>query len=915
MSGSLWSRWRVAGGAGGAGRQPRILVTRHLPSGGSGSVHSTPNSCCQNTLRWRHSVSMMSTGGVGPDLSRPTISATATEAERVGLRNASEEPLPSLTLPDQARVVICGGGAQGAAIAYKLAQRGLGPDTVVIDKGEFGGGTTWHSSGLVGLLKFSPVETRLSRISRDLYHELEAQGYYTGWKPVGSLYVAQTKERMHHYRRLKSEASGRDVDCQILGRDGIGALCPIIKLDDLEGGLWVPGDGVANPLEICLALTQLASRQGVKFVSNCEVERVEVQNGQVQGVTTNQGYIPCDHFVNTAGYWSRYVGTLSYPRVHVPLHPAEHYFLHTKPVANLPPNNPVVRDPDSHIYFRENEGRFLAGGFEPKAKPAFEDGFPLGGPRDLTVDWDHFYVLLEGLLKRVPSMENAILDRLTNGPEPFSPDGQWILGQAPEVKQYYVAAAMRSIGVGAAGGVGEVIADYITKGRTPFDMYNLDIQRFLPLHNNRKFLRDRVREVPGLIYAIPYPFSEFKTGRALRTSPIFTKLKEAGARFNQVMGYERPMYFEKESLEPNFLGLEYIKSDGEREPKPEDTLNIAKSNTFYKPSWFSIVEKEFIAAREKVALCDYTSFAKMDIWSSNLEVVDYMQKLCSNDVNIPIGSIIHTGMQNEEGGFENDCSVARLAENRYMLMSPSIQQMKSYSWMKKHLPLDNSVYLHDVTSLYTSLCLMGPKSLGVLEKITDMQLDSKAFPFFTFKYLDIGCAPDILTMNITHTGELGCVFYIPNEFALHVFETLFEAGQEFGIKHLGYYAMRALRIEKFYAFWGQDLDSNSTPKDCGRNYRVKIHSDIDFIGKERLAQMEKEGRKKILVMLLLDRAEHNYEADPWPWGNEPIFRNGHYVGTVTTASYGFSLKRHVALGFVHRQDDQDGVTDEWVRSV
>eukprot|EP00095_Tigriopus_kingsejongensis_P011061 maker-scaffold23_size669530-snap-gene-1.32 protein:Tk11061 transcript:maker-scaffold23_size669530-snap-gene-1.32-mRNA-1 annotation:"pyruvate dehydrogenase phosphatase regulatory mitochondrial" len=595
----------------------------------------------------------------------PTV---VSSVDRGAWKNASEEILPDHTLPDKAKVVICGGGAQGAAIAYKLAQRGLGPDTVVIDKGEVGGGTTWHSSGLVGLLKFSPVETRLSKVSRDLYEELEAQGYYTGWKQVGSLYVAQTKERMHHYKRLKSEAFGRNLECELVDVDRIGEISPIIKLDDLEGGLWVPGDGVANPLEICLALAQLASKKGVQFVSKCEIERVEVEGGEVRGVTTNQGYIACEHFVNTAGYWSRYVGTLSYPRVHVPLHPAEHYFLHTKPVPELPARHPVVRDPDGHIYFRENEGRFLAGGFEPKAKPAFEDGFKLGSPRDLAVDWDHFFVLLDSLLKRVPSMEEAILDRLTNAPEPFSPDGQWILGRASEVQNYYVAAAMRSIGVGAAGGVGEVIADYITKGRTPFDMYNLDIQRFLPLHNNRRFLRDRVREVPGLIYAIPYPFSEFKTGRALRTSPIFTRLKEAGARFNQVMGYERPMYFEKESQEPNFLGLEYMKSHGEREPKQEDTLNIAKANTFYKPSWFSVVEKEFITAREKTALCDYTSFAKMDIWSGNLEVVDYLQKLCSNDVDIPIGSIIHTGMQNAHGGYENDCSVARLAENRFMLI-------------------------------------------------------------------------------------------------------------------------------------------------------------------------------------------------------------------------------------------------------
>ena len=383
-----------------------------------------------------------------------------------------------------------------------------------------GGGSTWHSAGIISQLAHSAVETKLSALSRQLYLELEDKGYYTGWKQVGSLYVAKTKERLHYYKRLKSESVSHQIDCEIITPDRVQELCPIIRTDDLKGALWVPGDGVANPFEICRALAALSSEMGVRMVQNCAFESLVTKRGAVAAVRTTKGVIECDNFVNSAGYWARRVGYGSSPKVQVPLHPAEHYYLHTKPVANISSSSPVVHDPDSNVYFRENEGRFLAGGFESEAKSIFLDGsLPASKKtRELSVDWDHFHELLEALLHRVPMMSDAVLERLTNGPEAFSPDGNWILGQAPEIRNYFVAAAMRSIGIGAAGGVGEVIANYIIEGKPPFDMYNLDIQRFLPAHNNRKFLRDRVCEVPGRFYAIPYPFavSFFKVSSNLK---------------------------------------------------------------------------------------------------------------------------------------------------------------------------------------------------------------------------------------------------------------------------------------------------------------------------------------------------------------------------------------------------------------
>merc|ERR1719295_194055 len=503
-------------------------------------------------------------------------------------------------------------------------------------------------------------------------------------------------------------------------------------------------------------------------------------------------------------------------------------------------------------------------------------------------------------------MKDAILERLSNGAEAFSPDGQWILGQSPSINNYYVAAGMRSNGIASAGGVGTVIADWIVRGRPPFDMYGLDVVRYVGMHNNKRFLRDRVREVPGLNSTINYPHSEFATGRALRTSPIFPKLQQAGAQFGQVMGYERPMFFKLKKPQSLDMGLLGMDAAEEAAPSQGETLKlpIAKTETFYRPPWFQASAEEFQATREAVSLCDYSSFAKMDLWSAGTEVVDFLQYMCSNDVDIPIGHIAHTGMQNQWGGYENDCSVARLAENRYMLMSPSIQQMRSYTWLKRHLPKE--VVLEDVTSLYTALCVMGPFSRALVSRLTQTSLDSRSFPFFTSRYMDIACAPDILTMNMTHTGELGYVFYIPNEFAIHVYDSIMEEGQKFGLKHCGYYAQRAVRIGKFYAYWGQDLDSYTTPMECGRAFRCKMKSDIPFIGREALQEQVEEGVKKLFVMLLLDPVEHSSDLDPWPWGGESIYRNDEFCGTVTTTSYGFSLGRQICLGFVQDFSGEGG---------
>lgn len=589
--------------------------------------------------------------------------------------------------------------------------------------------------------------------------------------------------------------------------------------------------------------------------------------------------------------------------ISVPLHPVSHQFIVAQMDRSELDKLPcVLYDLDGRIYLREFNGKILAGGFEERAKPAFEDGVLPDSPKKrftvIKPDYGQFAEILDEILHRVPSLKDSKFIRLSNIPEIFSPDCRWLLGESPEIQNYYIAAGMMLDDVG--GGIGKALADILTKGYADNLDPEVEVSRFLGLHNNRKYLRDRIKEIHSIPYGIQYPFHEYETGRKLRMSPIFPVLQEAGAVFGQLMGYERPNYFDKSG--------DHVDEHG------NPTYRIAYTKTFGKPHWFENVGVEYRACRERVGLCDYSSFTKIDLWAKGeREIVDFLQYLCSNDVDIKIGDICHTGMQNEHsGGYENDCSLARLSENHFMMIAPTTQQTRCKAWIRRHLPKGkHSIHLNDVTSAYTAICIMGPFSRKLLAELTDTDLSPKNFPFFTYKELDVGLANGVRTFNLTHTGELGYVLYIPNEFALHVYTQLWEKGEKYGINHCGYYAMRALRVEKFFAFWGQDLDTFTTPLECGRTWRVKF--DKKFIGRDALFKQKEEGVQRIYIQLLLD--DHDSDIDIWPSGNEPIYRNGKLCGRTTTTSYGYTFMKQVCLGFV--QDiDSDGkflpVTSDFV---
>ncbi|KAB7506153.1 Pyruvate dehydrogenase phosphatase regulatory subunit, mitochondrial [Armadillidium nasatum] len=775
-------------------------------------------------------------------------------------------------LPKKVKVVICGGGIFGTSLAYHLANMGWAEDTLLIEQGKLGGPTSWRGSGFLGGVKLSKPEMDILRSSLSLVQALDKEGHDVGWKKCGSLHLARTANRLTHFRRMKAIAEARGTECFMLNPSEIESKCNVINTSDLEGALWVPNDGVCDLYKLCLTLLRESHLKGTHIVEDCTLHRIINQEQKIVAVQTSKGLVECDIFVNAGGTWSRKVGQMSEPFVKVPIHPAEHYYLYTQPLEGIDFVMPAIRDPDGFIYMREYNGGVLAGTFEKIAKPAFEDGIlpDKWHLREQPVDWDQFHPALQELLHRAPFLHSALINQLHNSADGFSPDSRWIVGQVPEYKNYFVAAGMRSGGSNAGTGIGKMVAEWIVNDYPPMDAYELDILRFLPAHNNRKFLRDRVVEVPGIHYSNEYPFMDFNTGRCIRMSPMFPKLKAAGGVFNQVMGYERPSYFITDGVEAPF--------------------RAASTPTWTKPSWFGYTAREYLACRETCGLLDYSSFAKFDIWSRGEEVVNSLQNLCSNDVDIPVGGICHSGMQNIKGGYENDCSLARISPNHYMMIAPSIQQTRCLTWLRRNLPSDGSVIISDVTSKYTAICLMGPKARDILSEITSFDLSPKAFPFL------------LLQRNRYWSCKWNSRYELNSyrRYALHVYDNLIEAGEKHGMLHAGYYAMRSLRVEKFYAFWGQDLDSSTTPLECGRVFRTKLDKNIDFLGRAALEKQKKEGVKRLYVHLTLE--DHDPEIDPWPFGGEPIYRNGKFVG--------------VCLGFIRNVNSETGiheiVTPEYV---
>ena len=773
--------------------------------------------------------------------------------------------------PTQARVVVVGGGIVGCSVAYHLTQLGW-RDVVVLEQGRLSSGTTWHAAGLVGQLRSTASMTRLIRYSTELYGRLEAEtGLATGWKQCGSVTVARTPERMTQLRRTIASARAQGVEIHELTPAEAGDKWPVMRTDDLVGGVWLPGDGKANPTDVTQALARGARTGGAKIFEKTRVTAVDVKDGRVRGLSTDRGDIACDALVICAGQWSRQFGKMC--GVSIPLHSAEHFYLVTERIEGVHPDLPVMRDPDGYVYFKEEVGGLVMGGFEPDAKP-----WGMGGVPDdfefqlLPDDHEQFEILMENALVRVPALETAQIKTTVNGPESFTPDNNFILGEAPEVRGVFVGAGFNSAGIASAGGAGRALAEWIVAGEATQDLWPVDIRRFAAFNANPAWLRERVKETLGLHYAMPWPNRELETARPFRRSPLYDRLAAKGAVFGSKMGWERVNYF----------------STGEH----DRTIQYG----FGRPNWLEACAAEQTAARQAVALFDLTSFAKFRLDGPDAE--DVLQELCANDMALAIGDSVYTAMLNSRGRIESEITAARLAKDAFLIVSGSGQAVRDADWIRRSMGAGVRATLTDVTSAYAVLGLMGPRSRGLLKTLTDAPLDDVAFPPGAAREIFVGHAA-ALAVRRSYVGELGYEFYVPTEFAAGVYDALVAAGEPLGLWDAGYYAIDALRLEKGYRAWGRETSPDVTPFEAAVGFAVRLDGP-DFIGRDALLAARDKPRKKAFVSLLGPEP-----AAQMAWGGELLLRDGAAVGVVTSAAYGATLGGIVALAEIDATLAQD----------
>ncbi|TPJ38347.1 FAD-dependent oxidoreductase [Mesorhizobium sp. B2-5-13] len=774
--------------------------------------------------------------------------------------------------PTHARVVIVGGGIIGCSVAYHLTKLGW-TDVVLLEQGQLSGGTTWHAAGLVGQLRSHSNMTSLIRYSTQLYSELEAEtGLATGWKNCGSLSVARTADRMTVLKRTAASARAQGVEIDVISPREAADLWPVMATDDLVGAVWLPGDGKANPTDLTQSLAKGARNRGARIFERVKVTGITVKNGVACGVETERGDIATEIVVNCAGQWGRKVGLMC--GVSVPLHSAEHMYIVTGRIEGVHPDLPVMRDPDGFIYFKEEVGGLVMGGFEPHAKPWGMNGIPENFEFALLPDdWDQFEILMENALVRVPQLAHAEVKKFYNGPESFTPDNNFILGEAPELKNFYVGAGFNSMGIASAGGAGRALAEWIVNSAPTMDLWPVDIRRFASFNNNPRWLHDRVKETLGLHYAMPWPNRELDTARPFRRSPLYDRLAARGACFGSKMGWERANWF------------------AAPEEKPENDYAFGHQN------WHEAVRREMKATREAVAIFDQTSFAKLLVQGRDACAV--LDRICAGNVDVPIGTSVYTGVLNARGGYESDLTVMRLGAEKFLIVTGSAQAVHDADWIIKNIPADAHAILTDVTSAYAVLAVMGPRSRDLLARLSSADLSNAGFPFATIREIDIGHATAYAN-RMTYVGELGWELIVPTEFAVGAYEALHNAGREFGVLDAGYYALDALRIEKGFRAWGRELTPDINPWQAGLGFAVAMDKPSGFIGHEALAKAKSSAAPvKRVVLFTLD------DAEPMLWGGELILRDGKPVGEVRSAAYGHTLGRSVALGLIENEAGVD----------
>ncbi len=776
-------------------------------------------------------------------------------------------------IPAKARAVIIGGGVVGASVAYHLARLGW-KDVVLLERKQLTCGTTWHAAGLIGQLRASNNMTRLAKYTADLYARLERETEIaTGIRANGSITVALSDDRMEELRRGQAMAQSFGVEVTELSIDEIAQKYPHLNVSDVVGGVFITRDGQGDPANITMALAKGARMKGVQIFEGVKVTAIDQANGRVSGVETDQGHIEADYVVNCAGMWARDVGLMA--GVAVPLHAAEHFYIVTEPMAAMTRGLPVLRVPDECAYYKEDAGKLLLGAFEPESKPWGGDGIPDDFCFDqLPEDFDHFEPVLEQAINRFPPLAEAGIQTFFNGPESFTHDDRYHLGEAPELKNFYVAAGFNSVGIQSAGGAGMVLAQWMEDGAPPVDLWDVDIRRNLPFQNNKTYLAARITETLGLLYADHFPYRQYASARGIRRSPLHQHLEKLGACFGETGGWERANWF-----------------------LPRAELDAGKTAEYEyswgRQNWFEHSAREHTAIRENVGIYDMSSFGKIRV--DGADASDYLQLICANDVDVPVGKIVYTQWLNNKGGIEADVTVTRLGEDSYIVVTPSTTTTRDMAWLQRNKPQDAAVSFVDVTAMEAVICVMGPKSREVLEQVTPQALDNDAFPFGWAKEAEVGMGMARLH-RITYVGELGWEIYVSSDQAQHVFEVIHAAGQKHDAQMCGLHMMDSCRMEKGYRHFGHDITDEDHVLEAGLGFVVKIDKKPGrfgpFIGRDAVVAKKQSGlEKRMLTFILRD-------PEPLLFHNEPILRDGEVVGHLTSGNYAHYLGAAIGMGYV-----------------
>ena len=779
-------------------------------------------------------------------------------------------------LPKTAKAVVIGGGIIGCSTAYHLAKLGW-TDTILLERKKLTSGTTFHAAGLVGQLRSSANITQLLGYSVDLYNRIEQEtGLGTGWKMNGGLRLACNEERWIEVKRQATTAHSFGLPMELLTPAEAQKLWPLMDISDVIGAAFLPTDGQANPSDITQALAKGARMAGVKIFEDTEVLELEIDKGRIRAVVTEAGRVECEKVICCAGQWTR-----EFARrygVTVPLVSVEHQYMITEAIERVTSSLPTLRDPDRLTYYKEEVGGLVMGGYEPNPIPWAVDGIPKDFHYTLLdSNFDHFEQIMELALGRVPALANAGVKMLTNGPESFTPDGNFIIGEAPELRNFFVGAGFNAFGIASGGGAGMALAEWAHKGEPPFDLWAADIRRFGRPHFDTDWVRTRTLEAYGKHYTIAWPHEEHSTGRPCRRSPLYETLAAQDACFGEKLGWERPNWFADRSI-------------GE---VPEDIYSFGRQN------WFEAVGREHRAAREAAAVFDQTSFAKFALKGPDAKAA--LDWICANAIDKPVGSLIYTQMLNDRGGIECDLTVARMRPDEYYIVTGTGFATHDFDWISRNIPDGMNAQLVDITSSNSVLSLMGPRSRDILSKVTSADVSNEAFPFGTAKIIGIAGCP-VTALRVTYVGELGWELHIPVEYATTVYAALHEAGNPLGLVNAGYRAIETLRLEKGYRAWASDIGPDHTPDEAGLGWAVKMKKNIDFRGRAAVEDQRQQGVKKKMATFI---------ADPGVilLGRETIYRNGERVGWLSSAGFGHTIGKSIGMGYIR---NPQGVSADYV---